>query len=224
MKLLVVEDQPSLLDAVAVYLKRQGFVVDEAPNVKTADNYVKTGGYDGVMLDLSLPDGSGLDFLKKLRADGFVAPIIVMTARDQISDRIVGLDAGADDYVVKPFDLDELNARFHAVLRRYQSSSTSITKLGLFEIDRGGHRLIKQGEEVALTGKEWALIERLTRHASAVVTKEALEETLYSIDADVMSNTLEVHVSRIRKKIGKEHIETVRGLGYRFNGNMVSEA
>ena len=223
MKLLVVEDQPSLLDAVAVYLKRQGFVVDEALNVKTADSYVKTGGYDGVMLDLNLPDGSGLDFLKKLRAEGFVAPIIVMTARDQISERIVGLDAGADDYVVKPFDLDELNARFHAVLRRYQSSPTSTTKLGLFEIDRSGHRLIKQGEEVALTGKEWALIERLTRHANAVVTKEALEETLYSIDADVMSNTLEVHVSRIRKKIGKDHIETVRGLGYRFNGDLASE-
>jgi two-component system OmpR family response regulator len=223
MKLLVVEDQPSLLDAVAVYLKRQGFVVDEAPNIKLAENYIKSGDYDGAVLDLGLPDGSGLDFLKKLRAGGFVAPIIVMTARDQISDRIKGLDAGADDYVVKPFDLDELNARFHAVLRRYNNSSTSVTPMGVFEIDRSGHRLMKRGQEISLTAKEWALIERLTRHSMSVVPKEALEETLYSIDADISSNTLEVHISRIRKKIGKEHIETIRGLGYRFNGDAASE-
>lgn len=224
MKLLVVEDQPSLLDAVAFYLKRQGFVVDEAPNIKLAENYIKSGDYDGAVLDLGLPDGSGLDFLKKLRAGGFVAPIIVMTARDQISDRIKGLDAGADDYVVKPFDLDELNARFHAVLRRYNNSSTSVTPMGVFEIDRSGHRLMKRGQEISLTAKEWALIERLTRHSMSVVPKEALEETLYSIDADISSNTLEVHISRIRKKIGKEHIETIRGLGYRFNGDAASES
>lgn len=223
MKLLVVEDQPSLLDAVAVYLKRQGYVVDEALNIKTADNYIKTSSYDGVVLDLGLPDGNGLDFLKKLRTDGFSEPIIVMTARDQISDRIKGLDAGADDYVVKPFDLDELNARFHAVLRRYQNSSSSLSQLGVFEIDRSGQRLLRLGQEIALTAKEWALIERLTRHSKAVVSKETLEEALYSIDADVSSNTLEVHIHRIRKKIGKDHVETIRGLGYRFNGDAASE-
>ena len=199
-------------------------MVDGAQNITTAQSYIESCGYDGIVLDLGLPDGNGIDFLKQLRAKGFVAPIIVMTARDQISDRIVGLEAGADDYVVKPFDLDELNARFHAVLRRYQSSSTSITKVGLFEIDRSGHRLIKRGTEVGLTAKEWALIERLARHPNAIVPKEALEETLYSIDSDVVSNTLEVHVSRIRKKIGKNHIETVRGLGYRFNGDEANEA
>ncbi|MBU3656749.1 MAG: response regulator [Rhodocyclaceae bacterium] len=223
MKLLIVEDQPSLLDAVSVYMTRQGFVVDQASNLKIAQSYVNSGGYDGIFLDLGLPDGNGADFLKQLRAGGFVAPIILMTARDQISDRIKGLDAGADDYVVKPFDLDELHARFHAVLRRYQSASTSLTKLGIFEIDRSGHRLLRLGEEVGLTAKEWALIERLTRHPNAVVPKESLEETLYSIDHDVMSNTLEVHISRIRKKIGKEHIETHRNLGYRFIGAIPNE-
>lgn len=224
MKLLVVEDQPSLLDAITVYLSRHGFVVDGAVNLKSAQSYINTSSYDGVVLDLGLPDGNGLDFLKQLRTNGFVAPVIVMTAKDQISDRITGLEAGADDYVVKPCDLDELNARFHAVLRRYQNSPTSNVNVGIFQIDKSGHRLIKRGTVVGLTAKEWALIERLARHPNAIVPKEALEETLYSIDSDVVSNTLEVHVSRIRKKIGKEHIETIRGLGYRFSGDEANEA
>ncbi len=219
MKLLIVEDQPSLLDATAVYLRRHGYVVDEASSLKVAKSYIKTGSYDGIFLDLGLPDGSGITLLQSLRAEGCVVPIILMTARDQISDRIAGLDAGADDYVVKPCNLEEVLARFHAVLRRYQSTSTSVTKLGIFEIDRSAHRLLKEGEDIVLTAKEWALVERLTRHAEAVVSKDALEEALYSIDADVMSNTLEVHISRIRKKIGKNHIETIRGLGYKFHGN-----
>lgn len=224
MKLLVVEDQPSLLDAVSVYLRRHGFVVDEASDLKSAQTYIKTGGYDGMVLDLGLPDGNGIDFLRQLRSSGFVVPIIVMTARDQISERIKGLEAGADDYVVKPFDLDELHARFYAVLRRYQNLPSSSLRLGVFEIDRGARRLTKQGQEIDLTAKEWALMERLTRHPNAVVPKEALEETLYSIDSDVASNTLEVHVSRIRKKIGRAHIETLRGLGYCFKGDSIGEA
>ena len=224
MKLLVVEDQPSLLDAVSVYLRRHGFVVDEASDIKSAQNYMKTGGYDGMVLDLGLPDGNGIDFLKQLRASGAVLPIIVMTARDQISDRIKGLDAGADDYVVKPFDLNELAARFYAVLRRCQNAPSSSVRLGVFEIDRSARTLIRDGQEIDLTAKEWALMERLTRRPNAVVPKEALEETLYSIDSDVASNTLEVHISRIRKKIGKAHIETLRGLGYRFKGEDIGEA
>ena len=224
MKLLVVEDQPSLLDAVSVYLRRQGFVVDEASDIKSAQNYIKTSGYDGMVLDVGLPDGNGIDFIKQLRASGAALPIIVMTARDQISDRIKGLDAGADDYVVKPFDLDELNARFYAVLRRCQKLPTSSVRLGIFEIDRSARTLIRDGQEIDLTAKEWALLERLTRHPNAIVPKEALEETLYSMDSDVASNTLEVHVSRIRKKIGKAHIETLRGLGYRFKGDGIGEA
>lgn len=219
MKLLVVEDQPSLLDAISVYLKRHGFVVDEARNLALARSYFKTSVYDGVFLDMALPDGNGLDFLKELRKTGNKVPVIVMTAKDQISDRIQGLEAGADDYVVKPFDLDEVLARFHAVMRRYQGVTTPLVKLGVFEIDRLGQRLLQNGQEIMLRGKEWALIERLTRQKHAIVPKEDLEEALFSIDTDVMSNSLEVHVSRIRKKIGKQHIETVRGLGYRFIGD-----
>lgn len=223
MKLLVVEDQPSLLDAISTYLKRHGFVVDEARNLSLARSYSKTSVYDGVFLDMALPDGNGLDYLRELRKNGNKVPVIVMTARDQISDRIQGLKAGADDYVVKPFDLDEVLARFHAVLRRYHGVATPLVKMGVFEIDRLGHRLLRHGHEVMLRGKEWALIERLTRQQHAIVSKEDLEEALFSIDTDVNSNSLEVHVSRIRKKIGRQHIETVRGLGYRFIGDAVDD-
>jgi DNA-binding response OmpR family regulator len=223
MKVLVIEDQPSLLDAISVHLKRGGFVVDGASTLRSAKSLVKASKYDGIFLDLALPDGSGLDFLRDLRQSGFKTPVIVMTARDQVSDRIMGLEAGADDYVVKPFDLDEVTARFHAVLRRYQGSSSSVVQIGVFKIDKVGHRLLKADQEVPLTAKEWAVVERLTRHRDAVVSKEDLEETLFSIDDDVMSNTLEVHISRIRKKIGKHHIETLRNLGYRFAGKGADE-
>ena len=223
MKLLVVEDQPSLLDAVGIYLKRHGFVVDGALNLELARSYLRTSGYDGILLDMALPDGNGLDFLKELRKGGLKIPVIVMTARDQISDRIQGLEAGADDSVVKPFDLNEVLARFNAVLRRYQGAATPLVNVGVFEIDKSGQRLLRNGLEIVLTGKEWALVERLTRQQHAIVPKEDLEQALFSIDSDILSNSLEVHVSRIRKKIGKQHIQTVRGLGYRFIGDAVDE-
>lgn len=224
MKLLVVEDQPSILDAISTHLRRHGFVVDGALNLELARSYFRTSVYDGVFLDMALPDGNGLDFLKELRKGGLKIPVIVITAKDQISDRIQGLEAGADDYVVKPFDLDEVLARFHAVLRRYQGVATALVKIGDFEIDKSGQRLLRHGLEIVLTGKEWALVERLTRQQHAIVPKEDLEQALFSIDSDVLSNSLEVHVSRIRKKIGKQHIETVRGLGYRFVGDVTDES
>lgn len=218
MKLLVVEDQPSLLDALSVHLKRNGFVVDGVTTIKLAKSFFQSSQYDGIFLDLALPDGNGLDFLRDIRQSGCMTPVIVMTAKDQVSDRIKGLEAGADDYIVKPFDLAEATARFYAVSRRHQGSASLILKVGIFKIDKSGHRLLKKGEEISLTAKEWATVERLTRHVGAVISKEDLEQTLFSIDDDVVSNTLEVHISRIRKKIGKHHIETLRNLGYRFIG------
>jgi two-component system OmpR family response regulator len=139
-----------------------------------------------------------------------------MTARDQISDRIKGLDAGADDYVVKPFDLNELLARLQAVLRRYAGNPNPMIRLGRFEIDRTGHRVLHDGKDAQLTAKEWALLEKLVVRPGVIVHKEQLDEALYSFDDEVGSNTLEVYVSRLRKKLGKEAIETKRGLGYRF--------
>lgn len=223
MKMLVVEDLPSLLDAISIHLRRHGFAVDAVGSLSLARGFFKSSHYDGVFLDLALPDGNGLDFLRELRQQGFSTPVIVMTAKDQISERIKGLEFGADDYIVKPFDLDEAVARFHAVLRRYQGATSSKIKLGLFEIDKMNHRLLKNDQEIQLTAKEWSIVERLTRYPGAVVSKEDLEETLFSIDQEVISNTLEVHISRIRRKIGKAHIETLRNLGYRFIENAVDE-
>ncbi len=145
--------------------------------------------------------------------------MLIATARDQISDRIAGLDAGADDYLVKPFDLDELLARLHAVLRRYAGNPSPVTRIGRFEINRFAHWLRADNQLIELTAKEWAVIDKLAAHPDSIVTREAPETTLYSFDDEVGSNTIEVHVSRIRKKIGKDAIETVRGLGYRFTGD-----
>jgi two-component system OmpR family response regulator len=183
-----------------------------------AESFFKASQYDGVFLDLALPDGNGLELLRQIRQNGSVTPVIIMTAKDQISDRITGLEAGADDYMVKPFDLNEATARFNAVSRRYQGKAISIIEIGLFVVDKSGHRLLKNGEEISLTAKEWAMVERLTRHRDAVVSKEDLEHTLFRLDDQLVSNSLEVHISRIRKKIGKQHIETHRNLGYRFIG------
>jgi two-component system OmpR family response regulator len=141
-----------------------------------------------------------------------------MTARDQISDRIKGLELGADDYLVKPFDLNEMLARLNAVLRRYAGNPNPTIKLGRFEIDRSGHRVLVDGKDVALTAKEWGVLEKLTVKPGAIVSKEQLEETLYSFDDEIGSNTLEVYISRVRKKLGKDALETIRGLGYRFTG------
>jgi len=190
--------------------------VDSFATLRQADAALRVGSFDIALFDLSLPDGDGLTLLNSLRQKGARLPVIIMTARDQISARIRGLEAGADDYVVKPFDLNELVARLHAVLRRYGGDPNPVVKLGMFSIDRSGHRIILDGEDVQLTAKEWALVERLAATPNAIVSKGRLEEALYSFDDEVASNTLEVYISRIRKKLGREAIQTVRGLGYRF--------
>lgn len=218
MRLLLLEDQPSLAEAIASHLRSNGFSVDLAADIQTAEAALRAGNFDAAFFDLSLPDGDGIALLVRLRRQDSRLPIIIMTARDQISDRIRGLEAGADDYLVKPFDLNEMVARLHAVLRRYGGNPNPLLKLGIFEIDRIGHRILVDGKDSQLTAKEWALVDKLVAKPKAIVRKEQLEEALYGFDDEVSSNTLEVYVSRIRKKLGKEAIETVRGLGYRFSG------
>lgn len=216
MRLLLLEDQPTLAEAIASHLKAKGFKVDAAASLRMAEAALRVGNFDAAIFDLSLPDGDGMSLLSSLRQQGSKLPVIIMTARDRISDRIKGLESGADDYVVKPIDLNELVARLHAVLRRYGGNPNPLVKLGKFEIDQNGHRILLDGKDVQLTGKEWSLVEKLVAKPNAIVSKEKLEEALYGFDDEIASNTLEVYVSRIRKKLGKETIETVRGLGYRF--------
>lgn len=175
-----------------------------------------SAGYDLILLDLMLPDGRGIVFLKALRNSGDVTPIIILTALDQVSDRIEGLKAGADDYLVKPFDLDELSARIGSVARRYSGNPNPIIRHGALNIDLARRSVLREGKPVQLTSREWALLEAFLARPGQLLSKPQLEEKLYDFDVEIESNTIEVHVSRLRKKLGTNLIETERGLGYRL--------
>ena len=215
MRILLLEDNADLADAITSRLKSKDFVVDITSNIQAAESALAVGSFDLALFDLSLPDGSSLALLQKLRRQGKTIPVII-TARDQISDRITGLEAGADDYLVKPFDLDEMIARIHTIMRRYEGNPNPVIKFGNIQIDQSDHRVFVSNVEVELTAKEWAVVQKLSSQPGHIFSKEQMEATLYNFDSEVGSNTLEVYVSRIRKKLGKDHIETVRGLGYRF--------
>ncbi len=216
MRILLLEDNADLADAITSRLKSKDFVVDITSNIQAAESALAAGSFDLALFDLSLPDGNSLALLQKLRRQGKTIPVIIITARDQISDRITGLEAGADDYLVKPFDLDEMIARIHTIMRRYEGNPNPVIKFGNIQIDQSGHRVFVSNVEVELTAKEWAVVQKLSSQPGHIFSKEQMEATLYNFDSEVGSNTLEVYVSRIRKKLGKDHIETVRGLGYRF--------
>ena len=216
MKLLLIEDEQALSEALTAMLRAEGFAVDSVATLHSADTAAAVSTYDAALLDLYLPDGDGMDWLRRLRASGNSTPVIIMTARDQVSDRIAGLKSGADDYLVKPFDIQELLARLGAVLRRAQGTASSWLEVGSLALDLQGRRVRVQDKDIELTAKEWAVLEKLASRPGRIVNKEALDQALYSFDDEVGSNTLEVYISRIRKKIGKQRVETVRGLGYRL--------
>lgn len=214
MRLLIVEDSAPLAQAVARHLSAQGHAVDIAGSIAEADDALAVADYALMLLDLGLPDGSGLGLLRACRAAGDATPVIVATARDQISDRIAGLDAGADDYVVKPYDLDELSARIRANARRGQDAPSPVVELGGVSVDRARRRVFRGPEEIRLTQREWALFDTLVGARGRVLGKPALEEALFAFDAEIEGNAVEVYVSRLRRKLGAKVIETRRGLGY----------
>ena len=216
MRVLLVEDAPGLGDAVREQIADDGHAVDWVQRLEHARNSVRTTSYDLILLDLMLPDGRGLDFLRQQRAAGDVTPVIILTAQDQISDRIAGLNAGADDYLVKPFDLFELSARVAAVARRYSGNPNPQIKLGELQVDISARTVQRAGVTVDLTAREWALFEAFVQRPSALLSKSQLEERLYAFGAEIESNTIEVYISRLRKKLGRDLIETVRGMGYRL--------
>lgn len=216
MRVLLIEDDRGLGSAVRDQIVDGGHSIDWVTRLADARDHVAAAPYDLVLLDLMLPDGRGLDFLKTLRAAGDVTPVVIMTAMDQISDRIAGLNAGADDYLVKPFDLDELTARLAAVSRRYHGNPNPHVAVGDLTIDLAAKSIRRDGKPVALTAREWALFEAFVQRPGVILSKSQLEERLYAFDREIDSNTIEVHVSRLRKKLGADAIETVRGLGYRL--------
>jgi len=216
MRVLLIEDDTVLGAAVRDQIRADGHSVDWVTRLDEARETLAAGIFDLVLLDLMLPDGRGVPFLKQLRAGGAVTPVIILTALDQVSDRIEGLNAGADDYIVKPFDLHELSARIGSVARRYSGNPNPIVTVGALEIDLAARTIYREGRSVPLTAREWALFEAFVQRPGQLLSKAQLEERLYSFDDTIDSNAIEVHVSRLRKKLGKDVIETERGLGYRL--------
>lgn len=219
MRVLLIEDDTVLGAAVRDQIVADGHSIDWAVRLDGASEYLDVAAYDLILLDLMLPDGRGQPFLRALRKRGDVTPVIILSAMDQISDRIEGLNAGADDYMVKPFDLSELSARLGAVGRRYAGNPNPLISLGDLEIDLAARSVFRSGKPVALTAREWVLFEGFVQRPGQLLSKAQLEDRFYSFDTEIESNTIEVHVSRLRKKLGRERIETVRGLGYRLGAS-----
>jgi two-component system response regulator QseB len=216
MRLLLVEDDGMIAEPVQDALKRAGYAVDWACDGRAAELSLATGVYDLVLLDLGLPKKDGIAVLRAYRQAGGEAPVIVLTARDAVDERIRGLDTGADDYLVKPFDLDELAARVRALLRRRTGQKQPVYAHGDLTLDPAAHEVTKGGVPVALVPREFALLRALIEMPTRVFTRPELEEKLYGWGEEVGSNALEVHVHSLRRKIGAEEIVTVRGVGYRL--------
>jgi len=195
-------------------LRDEGHTVDWVRDGREAEAAAGAGDYDLVLLDLGLPRKDGLAILRGWRAHGERVPVVIITARDAVSDRVAGLDAGADDYLVKPFDLDELSARVRAVLRRRSGRLDATVRVGGLEIDTAARRVRLEGREVALSAREYALLEALADRPGAYLSRAQLEERLYGWDEEIASNAVEVHIHGLRRKLDPELIQNVRGLGY----------
>jgi two-component system OmpR family response regulator len=218
MRVLLVEDDAALAEAVASHVRGKGFAVDHVSTLASARAALPVVAWDAVLLDLHLPDGDGLSLIPVVRRQSTDTLIVVLTARDQVSDRIRGLDAGADDYLVKPFDPDELLARLRAAERRKSGAASSRVQVGELALDLGAQTVTRRSEPVLLTGKEWALLRMLASRLDRIHSKEALLAALYDFNEDIGSNTLEVFICNLRRKLGADCIQTVRGLGYRLVG------
>ncbi|MCS4242482.1 two-component system response regulator QseB [Rhizobium sp. BIGb0125] len=216
MRILVVEDDPILLDGLREGLKLSGFVADGVTTVADATEALETGRFDAVVLDRMLPDGSGLDVLRGIRQAGNRIPVLLLTAKDEVGDRIDGLDAGADDYIGKPFDLDEVAARLRAITRRSSGRASAEISLRGLTLDPASMLVRRADVEIGLSRREFSILHALMESPQAIHSKQALEERLYGWQEDVESNTIEVHVHKLRAKLGPSVIETVRGVGYRL--------
>ena len=216
MRILVVEDDAVLLDGLKVGLGIHGFTVDAVASCGDARAARATAEFDAIVLDLMLPDGSGLDILRELRRRQDATPVLLLTAKDTVADRIGGLDTGADDYLGKPFDLDEVAARLRAISRRAAGRATPTLSWNGIELDPGRRTVEIDGKPVGLSRREFSILEALIKHPGAVLSKDQLADRLYGWEEDVESNAVEVHVHHLRVKIGRDAIETVRGLGYRL--------
>jgi two-component system response regulator QseB len=214
MRLLLVEDDAMIGESVRLGLRRDGFTVDWVRDGRAAELALANGVYDLVLLDLGLPKKDGLDVLKTLRRGGNHLPVLILTARDSVTDRINGLDSGADDYLVKPFDLDELAARIRALLRRQAGRADTVIQCGALTLNPATHEARLGDRQLTLSARELAVLEALLERPGAVLSREQLEEKLYGWDEEVESNAVEVYIHGLRKKLGADFIKNIRGVGY----------
>jgi two-component system response regulator QseB len=215
MKLLLAEDDPQIGAGITQGLRLAGFSVDWVSDGREAEHALMVGSYALIILDLGLPRQDGLDLLDKLRHKGNMTPVLIVTARDAVSDRISGLNLGADDYLVKPFDLNELVARVNALLRRVKGHAREL-RLGSLCIVPVSRSVTLNGEEITLTAREYAVLMALMDEPGAVISVRELEECLYGWEEEVASNAIEVHLHRLRSKLGSRWIRNVRGVGYKI--------
>lgn len=213
MRLLIIEDDPALQRTLAASLREEHYAVDTASDGEEGLFKAQQGAYDAIVLDVMLPKLDGWGVLAGLRPS-FSTPVLMLTARDTVPDRIRGLNHGADDYLTKPFNIDELLARLRALIRRSAGQTQSLIRLGDVTLDTAAKRVTRAASEIALTPREYSLIEYLALHRGEVVSRAVLYDHLFDEDDDTLSNLLDVHVSNLRKKLGHDLITTRRGLGY----------
>ena len=216
MRLLLVEDDPMIGAGVQSGLRQEGHTVDWVRDGKAAELALASGVHEMLLLDLGLPHKSGLELLSGLRRQGLDLPVLVITARDSVADRVKGLDAGADDYLVKPFDLDELSARIRALMRRRAGRASPRIEHGPLTLDPATHQVTLNGDPLALSAREFALLHALLEQPGVPLSRAQLEERLYGWNEEVESNTVEVYIHALRRKLGAEWIRYVRGVGYRI--------
>jgi DNA-binding response OmpR family regulator len=214
MRVLLVEDDRMIGQAVQTALRQDGYAVDWVRDAESADTALTTAGFDLVLLDLGLPGRDGVDLLRTMRSRHDATPVLIVTARDDLQDRVGGLDAGADDYLVKPFDLDELGARMRALLRRSAGRGEAVFEHRGVRIDPATREVTRDGEPVTLSPREFAVLEALMLRPGAVLSRTQLEDRLYGWGESVESNAVEVYIHGLRRKLGHDFVQNVRGVGY----------
>ena len=217
MRILLVEDDVMLGEAVRDGLRQESYVVDWVQDGSAALAALRTSAFSALVLDLGLPRSDGLSVLRRLRQNGQTTPVIIVTARDRLTDRITGLDAGADDYLIKPFDIDELTARLRAITRRAVGCAESTLAVGEVTLNLRQRVVAYRGVPAGLTAREYAVVELLMRKAGCLVTRAEIEEELYGFEDDIASNAIEVHIHNLRRKLGPHFIANVKGRGYRVD-------
>ena len=218
MRLLVVEDQKDLKEIIVRKLKSEGYAVDSCTDGREAMDYIELGSYDGIILDILLPGITGLGILRKMRTAGNHTPVLLLTALDSIEDRVAGLDAGADDYLIKPFAFDELLARIRAMVRRRGDRGSNLISFKGLELDMASRTVTRDGKEISLTSKEYSILEYMMQNIGRVLSRDKLSAHVWNYDYDGGSNVIDVYMHRLRKKIDTGYDEklivTVKGVGY----------